>query len=238
MVIAYILVEVTEDIFTGATPSMGGPFVAAIVSFVGNVTATVKAWGYPGIFLLMLLESSSLPIPSEVVLPFAGYLVSIGQFNFWITVAIATVAGIAGSLIDYYIGLKGSNFLNQRRVLGRMILSKSQLNVAAGWFNKYGAITVFVSRIIPGFRTLVSFPAGDAKMPLAKFVAYTTAGCLVWSGVLIYVGDFLGSNWREVAGVSHYLIIGAVVGLAALIVGYLLWRRRTTKSKPSSSMLA
>ncbi len=233
-VVTYILFEVSEDVLIEGAPLTSGPLVGAIVSFVGNVTTTVKSWGYAGIFLLMLLESSSLPIPSEVILPFAGYLVSIGHLNFWITVAIATTAGITGSLVDYYIGLKGSNFLNQRRILGRVLLSKSQLNVAAGWFNKYGTITVFVSRLIPGFRTLVSFPAGAAKMSLAKFVAYTTVGCLIWNGVLIYFGDFLGANWREVAGVSHYLIIGAVGTLAVLVVGYLLWRRRRKHKKPKN----
>ena len=88
----------------------------------------------------MLLESSSLPIPSEVVLPFAGYLVSMGQLNLWITVIVATIAGIAGSLVDYYIGLKGVQSLTQHRVLGRVLFSANQLEIAARWFNKHGAL--------------------------------------------------------------------------------------------------
>ena len=235
-VVTYVVFEVSEDLLVQGAPLTSGPLVGAIVSFIGNVTATVQSLGYWGIFLLMVLESSSLPIPSEVVLPFAGFMVSIGQLNFWFTVAVATVAGIVGSLIDYYIGLKGSKFLIQKRILGRVLLSESQLNVAAGWFNKYGAITVFVSRLIPGFRTLVSFPAGASKMPLAKFVIFTTAGCLIWNAVLIYFGDFLGSNWKEVAGVSHYLIIGSVGVFVAAAVVYLLWRkRRTARSKFQSA---
>ncbi len=223
-----ILIEILEDTLVEGAPLTGGPLLwlwNGIILITRNVTAAVSSWGYPGVFALMLLESSSLPIPSEVVLPFVGYLVSLGQLNFWSSVAVATVAGISGSLVDYYIGWKGWNFLSQHRILGRVLFSKSQFDIAAGWFSRHGSIVVFLSRLVPGFRTLVSFPAGAIRMPLPKFVAYTTIGCLLWNGLLIYFGFFLGSQWTEVAGVSHYLII---VVVAALIVffGYLLWRKR------------
>jgi membrane protein DedA with SNARE-associated domain len=231
-----VLLEILEDVLVEGTPLTGGSLLwlwNAIVLITRNVTAVVSSWGYAGIFILMLLESSSLPIPSEVVLPFAGYLVSLGQFNFWLAMAIATIAGIAGSLMDYYIGYKGWNFLNERRILGRVLFSKGRFEVAAGWFNKHGAIVVFLSRLIPGFRTIVSFPAGAAKMSLAKFVAYTTAGCLVWNGLLIYFGYFLGLQWTQVASVSHYLIIVVIVVLVAAFVGYLvLWRGKAKSKQP------
>ena len=218
----YISFEFLEDVLVEGTSLTSGPLVSAITSFTRDVKNTVASWGYSGIFGLMVLESSSLPIPSEVVLPFAGYLVSVGQLNFWVTVLVATVAGIAGSLVDYYIGLKGVHVLSEHRVLGRVFFTKRQLGVVVRWFNRYGGAIVFLSRLVPGFRTIVSFPAGAVKMPLAKFVAYTTAGCLVWNGLLIYVGVFLGARWREVAGVAHYLIIGtvvsAVVAFAVLII--------------------
>lgn len=235
-IVIIVLLEVLEDVLVEGTPLTGGPllwFWNDIMLITGNVTAAVSSWGYTGIFVLMLLESSSLPIPSEVVLPFAGYLVSLGQLNFWATIVVATIAGIAGSLVDYYVGLKGWNFLNERRIPGRLLLSKSQFEVAAGWFNKYGVIVVFLSRLIPGFRTMVSFPAGAAKMPLAKFVALTTAGCLIWNGLLIFFGCFLGSQWTQVAGVSHYLIIVLIVALAAAIVGYLVWWRGKVERRRS-----
>jgi membrane protein DedA with SNARE-associated domain len=191
-----------------------------------DVTAAVSSWGYSSVFVLMLLESSSLPIPSEVVLPLAGYLVSLGQLNLWITIVVATTAGIAGSLVDYYIGLKGVHLLAEHRVLGKVFFTRSQLEVAVRWFNRYGSALVFLGRLVPGFRTIVSFPAGAVRMPLAKFVAFTTAGCLMWNGVLIYVGVFLGKRWREVAGVSHYLIIGAVAAVIVALTMLLVWRRK------------
>lgn len=192
---------------------------------------TVASWGYPGIFGLMVLESSSLPVPSEVVLPFSGYLVSTGQLNFWETVLVATTAAIFGSLIDYYIGLKGVEALAKRRVLGRVLFSKDQLALASKWFDKHGAIIIFLARLIPGIRTLISFPAGAAKMPVAKFLAFTVAGCLLWNSVLIYVGYYLRSNWTEVAGISHYIIIAVIAAFVALVVVYLVIRSRRRKAR-------
>jgi membrane protein DedA with SNARE-associated domain len=205
--------------------------VSAIISFTRDVKNTVASWGYSGIFGLMVLESSSLPVPSEVILPFSGYLVSIGQLNFWVTVAVATVAAIIGSLIDYYIGLKGVEALAKRRVLGRFLFSKDQLALASKWFDKYGAIIIFLARLIPGIRTLISFPAGAAKMPITKFLVFTVAGCLLWNSVLIYVGYYLGSNWTEVAGFSHYIIIAVIAALVALAVAYLIVRNRRRKAR-------
>jgi membrane protein DedA with SNARE-associated domain len=220
----YIIFEVSEDILIeGGT---GGPLINAIVSLLRNVKGTVSNWGYPGIFGLMVLESSSLPVPSEVILPFSGYLVSIGQLNFWVTVLVATVAAIAGSLVDYFIGLKGIETLTKHRVLGKVFFSADQLTFAGKWFNKYGSLTIFLSRLIPGIRTLISFPAGAAKMPLAKFLVFTTAGCILWNSILIYVGYYLGINWTEVAGISHYILIAVVVSLAVFIAVYLMVRRR------------
>jgi membrane protein DedA with SNARE-associated domain len=228
---AYVLFEITEDIFIEGAPITSGPLISAIVNFTSNVKTTVSSWGYPGIFGLMILEASSLPIPSEVILPFSGYLVSIGQLSFMETVIVATVAAIVGSLIDYYIGLRGVEVLTERRILGRAIFSVDQLKYAAKWFDKYGSAMVFLGRLIPGVRTLISFPAGAAKMPLAKFLAFTIAGCLLWNTVLIYVGYYLGSNWAEVAGVSHYIIIAVVAAFVAVFAVYLVMKRRRKRQK-------
>jgi membrane protein DedA with SNARE-associated domain len=215
VIAVYVLFELLED--------------SAIVSLMHNVKDTVSYWGYSGIFGLMVLESSSLPVPSEVVLPFSGYLVSEGQLNFWVTVVVATVAAIIGSLIDYYIGLKGIEALTKRKILGRALFSVDQLTFADKWFNRYGSITIFLARLVPGIRTLISFPAGATKMPLAKFVVFTTAGCILWNTLLIYVGYYLGTNWIEVAGISHFILTAVIVALAALIVVYLVMRRRKRK---------
>ena len=224
--IVYITFEILEDIFVEGGSMTSGPLISAILFLTHNVTDTVKSWGYVGIFVLMLLESSSVPIPSEVILPFAGYLVSQGTLNVWITITVATVAGVAGSLVDYYIGLKGVESLARHKILGRVVLSPSQLEIAKSWFNRHGASMLFFSRLIPGFRTIVSFPAGAVKMALPKFIAYTAAGCIVWNVTLIYVGWYLGKNWTEVAGISRYLILASVVGGVVLVVAFLVRRRR------------
>lgn len=229
-VFVYISFEFLEDILIEGTPLTSGPLVSAIISFTGNVKDTVSSWGYPGIFGLMLLESSSLPVPSEVILPFSGYLVSTGQLDFLETVAVATFAAILGSLIDYYIGLKGIEALTRRKVLGRVLLSMDQLTFAGHWFSKYGSLAIFLGRLVPGIRTLISFPAGAAKMPLAKFLVYTTAGCVLWNSILIYVGYYLGQNWAEVAGVSHYILIAVIVASVAVIVGFLVRRRKKRRA--------
>jgi membrane protein DedA with SNARE-associated domain len=226
VIVIYVGFILLEDVVIEGAPLASNPIIGAVVGLMHDVTSTIQAWSYVGVFVLMLLESSSLPIPSEAILPFAGYLVMQGIFDFWITVAVATVAGIAGSLIDYYIGYKGVDILYRHRILGRVLLSKSQLEVVGRWFTRYGAIVVIFSRLVPGFRTIVSFPAGAVKMPLGKFIAYTTVGCTIWNSLLIYVGVFLGAQWKQVAGALHYFIIAAVVGFGVLVVAYLIWRRR------------
>ncbi|MGD0449463.1 MAG: DedA family protein [Candidatus Bathyarchaeia archaeon] len=229
-IVVYVLFEILEDVFIEGAPMTSGPLISAIISLTHNVKDTVQSWGYAGIFVLMLLESSSLPIPSEVVLPFAGYLASSGLLNFWIAVTIATVAGIVGSLVDYYIGLKGVQSLAKHKILGRVLLSQTQLEIAASWFSRHGASMVFLSRLLPGFRTIVSFPAGAVRMKLLKFIAFTAAGCIFWNVILIYVGWYLGNNWDEVAGISRYLILASVVG-ALVLVAYILIRRKRIKAE-------
>jgi membrane protein DedA with SNARE-associated domain len=235
-IVIYVLFEILEDVFFENAPVTSGPLISAIISLMSNVKDTVQSWGYGGIFVLMLLESSSVPIPSEVILPFAGYLASTGYLNVWIAITVATIAGIAGSLVDYYIGLKGVQSLARHRVLGRVLLSTSQLEIAAKWFNKNGSVMVFLSRLIPGFRTLVSFPAGAVRMSLAKFIVLTTAGCIVWNVVLIYVGWYLGKNWVEVASVSRYLILATVVSFIVVVVTYLAMRKRRKAEVPKHGM--
>ncbi len=235
-VIVYVVVLILEDTLFEGTPLVNNPVIAFFMVLTHNVTAAVRSWGYCSVFGLMILESSSLPIPSEVILPFAGYLISAGQLDFLATTAVATVAGVLGALVDYYIGLRGVSFLSQRRVLGRFLFSKTQIDVVARWFNRRGALTVFASRLVPGLRTIVSFPAGAAKMPLARFIIYTAAGCLIWNGLLIYLGYFLGARWQQVAGASHYIIIVAFAGLLVAFVLFLIRRRMRVGRKQSQQL--
>jgi membrane protein DedA with SNARE-associated domain len=230
--IVIILLDTLEDTLIEGGTFTGTPLAMllnAIVAFTRDATATVSSWGYAGVFLLMLLESSSLPIPSEIVLPFAGYLVSTGQLNLWPIVLVSTLAGISGSLIDYYIGMGGMRLLTQRKTLERLFFSEARLRTAENWFSKHGALVVFLSRLVPGFRTLVSFPAGAVKMPLPKFITYTTAGCAVWNSFLTYAGLYVGKNWPEIAGASHYIIIAALAIILIALAAYLIVRRKQTQ---------
>ncbi len=229
IVVLYFVLDVLDDVVIEGNPVTSEPIISLILSIARGVTSSVRTFGYPGIFVLMLLESSSLPIPSEVILPFAGYLSFTGQLDVWVILVVATVAGILGSLVDYYIGLKGAQSLIKHKFWGKIILSTAQLEAAEKWFDKHGSFMVFVSRLIPGFRTTFSFPAGATKMSMKKFVAFTTAGCLLWNVVLVYLGWYLGKNWTEVAGVSRYLIIVAVAVTAIVITVYLLVRRKKAR---------
>ena len=237
LVILYLLFDFLEDMIlegSSFTQALAGTPLAALLNvaimITKGATATVSSLGYFGIFLLMFLESTSLPIPSEVILPFSGYLVSSGQLNYWIALLVSTAAGTAGCLVDYYIGMKGLDFLARRKTLSDLFYNQGRLATAQNWFNKYGATAVFLSRMAPGFRTLVSFPAGAVRMPLAKFIAYTTVGCLFWDAALIYVGFYVGSNWREVAGVAQYLIVGAAI-IAAVAVIVLVFQKKEMPKK-------
>lgn len=230
VLVLIILLDTLEDTWIEGGPFTGTPLdllLRVLVTLTQNATSTVSSWGYAGIFLLMLLEASSLPIPSEVVLPFSGYLVSLGLLNVWITILVSTLAGMMGSLVDYYIGMKGMNVLAERRVLDRVFFSRARIEMVEKWFNKYGSLVVFLGRMVPGFRTLVSFPAGAVKMPLRKFISYTACGCLIWDAFLIYIGIYVGANWREVAGVSHYLIIGVLAAILVVIVALLFKRKKS-----------
>jgi membrane protein DedA with SNARE-associated domain len=230
--IALITIDTLEDILIEGNPFSGtllGNLLNTLATFTTNVTKTVQSWGYIGIFILMTLESSSLPIPSEIILPFAGYLVSQNQLNFWLIILISTIAGLAGSLIDYYIGLKSMDALMKHNTIRRLLFSKGRIETAEHLFVKYDAAAVFLSRLIPGFRTLVSFPAGAVKMPLTKFTAYTIAGCLFWNLALTYFGVYVGANWREVAGIVHYLIIAAAIAIIIVLTIFLIRRRNSMK---------
>jgi membrane protein DedA with SNARE-associated domain len=234
-IILYFVFDILDDVVIEGNPATSEPLIGLVFSIVRGVTSTVNAFGYPGIFILMLLETSSVPIPSEVILPFAGYLSFTGQFDAYFVVAVATAAGVFGAIIDYYIGLKGVESLIKHKILGKVILSTGQLQLAEKWFDKHGSLVVFVSRLIPGFRTTFSFPAGAAKMPLKKFLTYTTAGCLLWNAILVYLGWYLGKNWTEVAAISRYLIVGSVVAVVVVIVGYLLLRQRKMRKEKLAS---
>lgn len=175
------------------------------------------------VFVLMLLESACIPIPSEVTMVFGGFLVSRGLMDLWALAVVGTLANVAGSILAYYVGLKGGRPFLQK--YGKYLFIHShRLELADRWFSRYGEITVFTSRLLPAIRTFISLPAGIAKMNFPRFVIYTTLGCFPWSLFLAYVGFLLGENWESVLDYYHrfeYLVIAL---LAASVLGFIIWR--------------
>jgi membrane protein DedA with SNARE-associated domain len=203
-------------------------YLLSIVStFFSNPYATVVrlmgSYGYLALFVLMLLESSSFPVPSEAVLPLAGLLSSRGIFNFYIAFAVALVGSICGMAIDYYIGyyLDKDLVYNHLRYLH---IKRVDLDAFDKWFERNAVAAVFLSRLIPVARTVMSIPAGFARMPLKKFFAYTIAGTLIWDAVLMYFGFYL------LSAKSASTILASVGALAiALYLIYVLFLRHVRK---------
>jgi len=181
----------------------------------------ISSTGYAGIFFLMLLESAVMPVPSEIIMPFAGYLVWKGGMNLWLVVAAGTVGNLAGSLIAYAVGLwLGRAFI--LKYCKYILLNKEHIFLAEKWFKKYGAKAIFISRLLPVVRTVISLPAGVAKMDLKKFVVYTLVGSLPWCYALTYVGVWFGNGWENVYKFGHYVDAAVVVGVVFLIAWYFL----------------
>lgn len=177
-------------------------------------------WGYIALFICMALENMNIPIPSEIILGFAGFLVSQHIFDFTTATIVATIAGLAGSLLSYYMGLKGGRNLMLRHT-AKGGLGAKKLSLAKNWFEKYGGLAVFTGRLLPGIRTFISLPAGIAKYPLKKFIIYTLLGTIPWTIFLIYMGDFLGENWTLL--IDYKLEIGVTCCVLAAIAGALFY---------------
>lgn len=164
---------------------------ALISIWVVNI---ISIFGYFGITFLMALESAGFPIPSEIIMPFSGFLVWEEKFSLWQVVWWGTIGNLLGSIAAYWIGFYGGRPLIEK--YGKYILiSHHDLDWAQKWFEKYGSISIFFSRLLPVVRTFISFPAGIGKMPFSKFVLYTFLGSLPWSFVLAYAGIIMGKNW-------------------------------------------
>ena len=209
----------------------GGGSVVSTSSLKDLMTSA----GYGGLFVLMLLESASLPVPSEIVLPFAGYLVSVNAMDFWTAVAVSTVASLLGALIDYFLALKlGRPFVV--RVLKAFRVHRGSLDRAEGWFEKSGQWTVFAARFVPVLRTVISLPAGLFRMGLKPFIAMTVAGCLIWSVFLIYAGLLAGNLWAGALSspsAAVDVLSAVVVLISAGYVGYYLYPRLRRSPAPS-----
>jgi len=191
----------------------------------GVIVATISWLGYPGIVLLMAIESACIPLPSEIIMPFSGYLVSTGQMNLWLVGVAGAVGCVLGSLVAYWVGSKGGRPLIEK--YGRYVLvSRHDLDMADRWFASHGEIIVFVSRLLPAIRTFIAFPAGVARMNLKRFIIYTFAGSLPWCLGLAYVGQKLGQKWNQDDTLKTWFHrFDFVIGiLAVLMIGWWVWR--------------
>ena len=193
--------------------------VTALIDILANfVVGTISATGYIGLFFLMFVESCGILMPSEVIMPFSGFLVADGSMNFWLVTLFGALGNLGGSLLAYWIGFRGGRPLIEK--YGKYVLiSKHDLDLADGWFQKYGELTTFVGRLLPIVRTFISFPAGIAKMDLWRFSIYTFLGALPWSGALAFAGVRMGENWERIRETLHNFDLA--IGL--LIVVFLVW---------------
>ncbi|BCM24840.1 DedA family protein [Methyloradius palustris] len=179
----------------------------------GWIIMVISTLGYGGIVLLMGIESACIPLPSEVIMPFAGYLVHTGQLTLWGVALAGAVGCVLGSIPAYYLGAYGGRTMIEK--YGRyMLISQQDLHFADKAFEKHGEIIIFIGRLLPVVRTFIAFPAGIARMNMARFVIYTFSGSLIWCFLLAFAGMKLGEHWQTL-GVYfhefHYVI--AVVGL-------------------------
>jgi len=194
-----------------------------IITFLASlITMTIAKVGYFGILILMTLESAGIPIPSEIIMPYGGYLVFQGKFDFLGVVFMGVFANLLGSLIAYYLAKNGGREL-LLKVGKYILLSKRDLEASERFFGRYGSLTVFASRMLPVFRTYISFPAGFARMGVKKFIFYTFFGSLPWCFLLTYLGLKAGENWltlRERLKGLEFLAIFLIIGLVVLFI----WR--------------
>ncbi len=191
------------------------------------VIATISRFGYTGILLTMAIESACIPLPSEIIMPFSGYLISTGQFTMLGVTLAGALGNVVGSILAYYVGVRGGRPFVER--YGPYVLiSRHDLEVADRWFARYGEAAVLISRMLPVIRTFISLPAGIARMNFGRFVVFTFVGALPWCFLLAFIGLKLGERWEELRQYFHRidLVIGLLLLAAAAYFVWSHWPRR------------
>jgi membrane protein DedA with SNARE-associated domain len=192
-----------------------------IVQFATNVVADL---GLPGVFLLMVLESACIPLPSEATMLFAGFNVSEGHYSLLAVTLVGTVANLIGSWLAYAVGYYGRVDLIEKHG-HKLFIKQHHLQAADRWFERHGDATVFFTRMLPIIRTFISLPAGVARMPFLRFSMLTFLGCLPWVFSLAYIGRHVGENWTQWKDSLHYVDY-AVLAIIVVGIGYLVVRRQ------------
>src|ERR1043165_2000154 len=200
--------------------------IARIITILsGFIVATISKMGSMRIVLLMAIESAGIPLPSEIIMPCSGYLVSRGELSLWWVAVAGAIGCVLGSLVAYWVGMYGGRPFIEK--YGKYILlSRHDLDIADRWFAKHGEVIVFVSRLLPAIRTFIAFPAGVARMNLTRFVIYTFAGSLPWCLGLAYIGQKLGEQWdKDDTLKTWFHRFDFLIGIAGLIfVVWWVWR--------------
>jgi membrane protein DedA with SNARE-associated domain len=196
------------------------------------IISVISQMGYMGIILTMGIESACIPLPSEIIMPFSGYLVFVGRFSL-LGVSVAGAFGcVVGSVAAYWVGIWGGRPFIQK--YGKYVLiSPKDLATADRWFEKYGDWAIFISRLLPVIRTFISLPAGIARMNFFKFIVYTFIGSLPWCFMLAYVGKVLGENWEGIRVYFRRADIFIVI-MIALGIGYFLYRHLKRENRDES----
>lgn len=187
----------------------------------------IQNWGYVAVAILMALENACIPIPSELILGFAGFLIYMNEMTFTGATIAGMIGGMVGSIITYYIGsIGGKDFVEK---YGKyLFMKKSHVDYAQNWFDKYGIKAVFFSRLLPVVRTFISLPAGFARVNFSKFVIYTFWGSLPWTILILYLGYALGNNWEELLAIGHEASLVVVIAIIIIIA---IWYYRYRKKK-------
>lgn len=189
----------------------------------------ISSLGYPGIFVLMTIEGIITPIPSELIIPFAGYLSAEGEMNLVLVIAVGTAGAAIGNTVAYYIGYRVGRPLIER--YGKYIwLDERDLGLAERWFARYGDVGILLGHAIPGVRSFISFPAGIGKMRVKRFVLFSTIGALIWTTVLALAGYVLIDEWRRFAETTDNIDLYVLVAAIAIIMGYVYWSKRRRRA--------
>jgi len=184
----------------------------------------IDSWGYFAVAILMAMENACIPVPSELILGFAGYLVSAERMTFTGAMVAGMIGGMAGSIFAYVIGATGGRKFVDK--YGKyFFVKKSHVDLAQKWFDKYGIRAVFFSRMLPVIRTFISLPAGFAKVNFKQFLFYTFLGSLPWTALILYAGELLGDNWEYLLEIGHKFSAAFIV-VTVLIVAWLYFRRK------------
>lgn len=208
--------------------------ISNIISVISVfVLGLISKIGYVGVFLLMALESANIPIPSEIIMPFSGFLAGQGQFNLYLLILVGALGNLFGSLISYGLAvLIGKPIIS---FLDKIPLFAGDYERAERFFHKYGNASVFWGRMLPIIRTFISFPAGIFKLPIWKFSFYTFIGSLIWSGLLAFVGFYLGAEWQVLQEYFHKFDYVIAILILALIIWYVVKKiKHLRKSKLNS----